>query len=48
MKTRIENGIEYELIGDIWYPRFESKNGDIRLGEYGILRLKYLEHNKSG
>ncbi len=48
MKTRIENGIEYELIGDIWYPKLESKNGNIRLGEYGLLRLKYLEQNKSG
>ena len=35
MKTRIENGIEYELIGDIWYPKLESKNGNIKLGEYG-------------
>ena len=48
MKTRIENGIEYELIDDIWYPILESKNGNIRLGEYGLLRLKYLEQSKSG
>lgn len=48
MKNRIENGIEYEFVGDIWYPKLESKNGEIRLGEYGLLRLKYLEKNKSG
>jgi len=48
MKTRIENGIEYVIIGDIWYPKLESKNGNIRLGEYGLLRLKYLEQHKSG
>ena len=47
MKTKIENGIEYKLIGDIWYPKLESKNGGIRLGKYGIMRLKYLEWNKS-
>lgn len=48
MKTRIENSIEYELIGDIWYPKLESNNGGIRLGEYGLMRLKYLEQYKSG
>ncbi len=48
MKKRIENSIEYELIGDISYPKLESKNGDTRLGAYGLMRLKYLEQNKSG
>ena len=47
MKTKIENGIEYKLIDSIWYPKLESKNGDIKLGEYGLMRLKYLEQNKS-
>jgi len=47
MKTKIENGIEYEMIGDIWYPKLDSKNGDIRLGAYGMMRLKYLEQNRS-
>ena len=42
MKTIIENGIEYELIGYIWSPKLESKNGDTRLGAYGLIRLKYL------
>ena len=35
MKTKIEDGIEYELIDSIWYPKLESKNGDIKLGGYG-------------
>ena len=48
MKTRIENSLEYELIGNIWYPKLESKNRDTRLGSYGLMRLKYLEQNKSG
>jgi len=40
--TKIEDGIEYELIDSIWYPKLESKNGDIKLGGYGLMRLKYL------
>ena len=49
MKTKIEDGIEYELIdSSIWYPKLKSKTGDIKLGEYGLMRLKYLEQNKSG
>ena len=31
MKTIIENGIEYELIGYIWSPKLESKTETLGL-----------------
>ncbi len=50
MKERIiENGIEYELKGDIYYPILtvgEQTNHEI--GKYGNLHLEFIEKHRRG
>jgi len=43
METKIENGIEYRLENDIWYPSFKLKEEGINLGKYGLMRKNFLE-----
>jgi len=45
MKIKIENGIEYMLENDIWYPTFRTKENGIRLGKYGMMRKEFLAQN---
>jgi len=45
MKTKIENGIEYRLENDIWYPNFKLKEEGINLGKYGLMRKRFLEEH---
>lgn len=46
MKTKIENGIEYTLKNDIWYPIFKMKEDGIQLGKYGMMRKSFLEQHR--
>jgi len=46
MKTKIENGIEYLLKNDIWYPNLMAKEEGITLGKYGRMRKMYMEEYK--
>lgn len=39
-KYKIENGVVYELIGEIYYPIFSD--ADIQLGIYANKRIEYL------
>ncbi len=38
---KIENGIEYILKNDMWYPNLKLKEEGIALGKYGIMRKEY-------
>ena len=46
MKTKIENGIEYMLENNIWYPTFKTKENGIRFGKYGMMRKEFLAQNR--
>jgi len=39
----VENGIEYRLENDIWYPNLKLKEKGISLGKYGLMRKNFLE-----
>ena len=48
-KYIIENGIEYELRGEQYYPIFsETNTADHRIGKYGLLHRDYLKQHKRG
>lgn len=50
MKNKIfENGLEYVLIGDYYYPILKLAQNEIRpIGKYGMLRKTYLSQYKKG
>ena len=47
-KYIIENGIKYELCGDIYYPMLKlDEQTDHQIGKYGCLHLDYIkQHHK--
>ena len=50
LKTRItENGIDYVLIGDYYYPDLElPKDEDPHYGRYSSMRLNYIIEYRKG
>ena len=50
MKERIiENGIEYELKGDIYYPILTvGEQTSYQIGKYGNLHLEFIEKHRKG
>ena len=50
MKERIiENGIEYELKGDIYYPMLTlSEQTSYQIGKYGNMHLEFIEKHRRG
>ena len=50
MKERIiENGIEYELRGDIYYPILTvGEQTSYEIGKYGNLHLEFIEKHRRG
>lgn len=50
MKKRIiENGIEYELKGDIYYPILTlDEQTSYEIGKYGNLHLDFIEKHRKG
>ena len=50
MKERIiENGIEYELKGDIYYPLLTvDEQTSYQIGKYGNLHLEFIEKHRKG
>ena len=47
-KYIIENGIKYELCGDIYYPMLKlDEQTNYQIGKYGCLHLDYIkQHHK--
>ena len=50
MKKRIiENGIEYELRGDIYYPILTvGEQTSYQIGKYGNMHLEFIEKHRKG
>ena len=50
MKERIiENGIEYELKGDVYYPILTvGEQTNYEIGKYGNLHLDFIEKHRKG
>ena len=50
MKERIiENGIEYELRGDIYYPILTlDEQTSYEIGKYGNMHLEFIEKHRKG
>ena len=48
-KYIIENGIKYELCGDIYYPMLKlDEQTDYQIGKYGCLHLDYIKQHCKG
>ena len=48
-KYIIENGIKYELCGDVYYPMFKlDEQTDYQIGKYGCLHLDYIKQHRKG
>ena len=46
-KYIIENGIKYELCGDIYYPMLKlDEQTNYQIGKYGCLRLDYIKQHR--
>ena len=46
-KYIIENGIKYELHGDIYYPMLKlDEQTDYQIGKYGFLHLDYIKRQR--
>ena len=46
-KYIIENGIKYELCGDIYYPMLKlDEQTDYQIGKYGCLHLDYIKQHR--
>ena len=46
-KYIIENGIKYELCGDIYYPTLKlDEQTDYQIGKYGCLHLDYIKQHR--
>ena len=48
-KYIIENGIKYELCGDVYYPmlKLDEQTG-YQIGKYGCLHLDYIKQHRKG
>ena len=48
-KYIIENGIKYELSGDIYYPMLKlDEQTDYQIGKYGWMHLDYIKQHHYG
>ena len=48
-KYIIENGIKYELSGDIYYPMLKlDEQTDYQIGKYGWMHLDYIKQHCKG
>ena len=48
-KYIIENGIKYELCGDVYYPMFKlDGQTDYQIGKYGCLHIDYIKQHYKG
>ena len=48
-KYIIENGIKYELCGDVYYPMLKfDEQTDYQIGKYGCLHLDYIKQHHKG
>ena len=48
-KYIIENGIKYELCGDVYYPMFKlNEQTNYQIGKYGYLHLDYIKQHRKG
>ena len=48
-KYIIENGIKYELCGDMYYPMLKlDEQTDYQIGKYGCLHLDYIKQHCKG
>ena len=48
-KYIIENGIKYELCGDVYYPMFKlNEQTNYKIGKYGYLHLDYIKQHCKG
>ena len=48
-KYIIENGIKYELCGDIYYPMLKlDEQTNYQIGKYGCLHLDYIKQHCKG
>ena len=48
-KYIIENGIKYELCGDVYYPMFKlNEQTNYQIGKYGCLHLDYIKQHRKG
>ena len=48
-KYIIENGIKYELCGDVYYPMLKlDEQTDYQIGKYGCLHLDYIKQHRKG
>ena len=48
-KYIIENGIKYELCGDIYYPMLKlNEQTNYQIGKYGLLHRDYIKQHKRG
>ena len=48
-KRKIENGIEYELKGDIYYPILTvGEQTSYEIGKYGNMHLEFIEKHRKG
>jgi hypothetical protein len=46
-KYIIENGIKYELCGDVYYPMFKlNEQTNYKIGKYGCLHLDYIKQHR--
>ena len=48
-KYIIENGIKYELCGDVYYPMLKlNEQTNYQIGKYGCLHLDYIKQHRKG
>ena len=48
-KYIIENGIKYELCGDVYYPMLKlDEQTNYQIGKYGCLHLDYIKEHRKG
>ena len=48
-KYIIENGIKYELCGDVYYPMLKlEEQTNYQIGKYGCLHLDYIKQHRKG
>ena len=48
-KYIIENGIKYELCGDVYYPMLKlNEQTNYKIGKYGCLHLDYIKQHRKG
>ena len=46
-KYIIENGIKYELCGDVYYPMLKlNEQTNYKIGKYGCLHLDYIKQHR--